>query len=191
MNPAIPPPTGLLHNDELIAATERWLRDIVVGLDFCPFAGRELDNGRIHFAIADSEAFEACLNALVLECERMDDNDSIGTTLLLLPNGFADFADYLDLLEIAEKLLIEQGYEGVYQIASFHPNYCFADSLDEDPANYSNRSPYPMLHLLREADVEQAISHHGNAESIPAINVEKARKMGVDQLSKLLEDCFD
>lgn len=181
----------LLERDDIIGVTEKWLRDVVVGLNFCPFAGREMDGGRVRFTVELQQAFERCLESLVAECEKMDADDTIGTSLLILPNGFGDFADYLDLLEIAERLLIEQGYEGIYQIASFHPNYCFADSLDEDAANYSNRSPYPMLHLLREADVEQAVAHHGNAESIPDANIEKARKMGVDQLSQLLEDCFD
>jgi hypothetical protein len=110
----------------------------------------------------------------------------VETTLLVLTEGLEDFDDYLDLLEIAEALLADRGYEGTFQLASFHPDYVFADAEPDDPANFTNRSPYPMWHLLREAGLERALEHHPDPEGIPARNVEAMRELGHEALSEAL-----
>lgn len=103
-----------------------------------------------------------------------------------MPKGFADFEDYLDLLDMANELLHMQELEGVFQLASFHPEYCFEGQLKHDPANFTNRSPYPMLHLLREASIEKALEFVDDPDAIPERNVELAREKGIDVFKKVL-----
>jgi hypothetical protein len=167
--------------------TRQWLETVVIGLNFCPFAKRELRRNAIRFTESPSHRVEKVLEQLVAECEFLDKHPDAETTLLILPAGFEEFLDYLDLLELAERLLAELGYEGVYQIASFHPDYCFADADHEDAANFTNRSPYPMLHLLREASLDAAIDNHPDIDAIPQSNIDKARMLGADYFRALLE----
>lgn len=147
----------MLNNQDILEQTQQWIETIVVGLNFCPFAKRELRKDTVRFVVNDNAELQETLQQLISECAFLDSNPETETTLIILPSGFDDFMDYLDLTELAENLLAEQDYEGVYQVASFHPDYCFADADSEDAANYTNRSPYPMLHLLREASLDTAI----------------------------------
>ncbi len=174
----------------IILQTQTWIREVVIGCNFCPFAGQPYHRGSIHYEVVRSTQPEACLEALIQECMRLDAHSDIETTLLILPEGFNDFVDYLDLLDIAEALLMEQGYEGIYQIASFHPDYRFADAPADDPANYTNRSLYPMLHLLREASVERALEMHPDPEGIPRRNIDYARQRGLAYMQLLREACL-
>ncbi len=167
--------------------TRQWLETVVIGLNFCPFAKRELRRNAIRFTESPSHRVEEVLEQLVSECEFLDVNPDTETALLILPYGFEEFLDYLDLIELAESLLAELGYEGVYQIASFHPDYCFADTDSDDAANFTNRSPYPMLHLLREASLDAAIDNHPDIDAIPQRNIDKARVLGADYFRALLE----
>lgn len=167
--------------------TRQWLETVVIGLNFCPFAKRELRRNTIRFTESPSPRVEEVLEQLVSECTLLDNHPETETTLLILPNGFDEFLDYLDMLELAERLLAKLGYEGVYQIASFHPDYCFADAEKEDAANFTNRSPYPMLHLLREASLEKVIDDYPDTDMIPQANIEKARLLGADYFRALLE----
>ena len=171
-----------------LASTRAWIETFVVAHEICPFAGRELERDTIRYVEVAAGDWEAALLQLIEECQRLDDEPGIETTLLVLTSGVEDFDDYLDLLAIAEALMVEQGYEGVYQLASFHPDYCFEDAEPDDPANFTNRSPWPMLHLLREASVEQAVSHHADAEAIPERNIAEMRRLGHAQLSRRLVD---
>ena len=104
--------------------------------------------------------------------------------MVLFPKFLDDFFDYLDFIDEAEAILFEKGYEGVYQLASFHPDYCFADGASNDVTNYTNRSPYPMIHILREASLEKAISYYGNTEDIPENNKRCLRKLGLEDVRK-------
>jgi hypothetical protein len=125
------------------------------------------------------------LESFINTCRFLEDNPEIETALLILPNGFSDFDEYLDLVDLSEKLLKAEGFEGVYQVASFHPGYIFAGSNDNDPANYTNRSPYPMLHLLREDLLTIAIDKHTNVDDIPNQNIAKAQSLGLEYFKKL------
>src|SRR5690554_333435 len=131
-------------------------------------------------------ARERALHRLVAECERLDDHPEVETTLLVLTPGLEAFDDYLDFLGLAEALLEAQGYEGTYQLASFHPDYCFEGAEEEDSANYTNRSPWPMLHLLREAGLERALEHYPDPEAIPERNVAAMRALGEPALAAAL-----
>lgn len=177
---------NLMTDQHVTAATQNWLQDFVIGYSICPFAKRELERSSIRFSVNRDADIEHCLQHLIQECDRLDTDPGIETTLLIYPDAFADFDNYLDFLEIAEALLAEQGYEGIYQLASFHPGYIFQGCEPDDPANYTNRSPYPMLHLLRESSIEQAIAAYPNPENIPERNVELTRKLGLAKMQALL-----
>lgn len=163
-----------------------WVERFVVALDVCPFARREVERDSIRYVCADASSFEQVLLSLLDECRRLDDEPSLETTLLILVQGVEDFEDYLDLLALGETLLEQQGYEGIYQLASFHPDYCFEAADADDPANYTNRSPWPMLHILREASVENALSRFAHPERIPSRNIKLLRDMGRDALAARL-----
>ncbi|MCE0733133.1 DUF1415 domain-containing protein [Halomonas sp. G15] len=169
-----------------LAATRQWVETFVVARNVCPFAGREVARDTIRYVILDAGDWEQALLTLVAECERLDETPAIETTLLVLTPGLEAFDDYLDFLEVAEALLADQGYEGTYQLASFHPEYRFADAEPEDPANFTNRSPFPMLHLLREAGLEQALSHYPDPEAIPERNIAALREVGHEALAQAL-----
>ncbi len=114
----------------------------------------------------------------------------IETSLLIFPNAFPKFNDYLDAVAVAESILKKAGYEGIYQVASFHPLYRFANTASDDPANYTNRSVYPMLHLLREARLEEALLHFPDADKIPEKNIKFAREKGLAYMKTLSECCL-
>lgn len=167
--------------------TEQWIESIVIGLNFCPFAKREIRKNAVRYVLTESTEMADVLAQLMEECAFLDGNPATETTLLILPVGFEEFYDYLELHALAEDLLEEHDYEGVYQIASFHPDYCFADADSDDAANYTNRSPYPMLHLLREASLESAIDNYPDIDSIPETNMQKARGLGVAYFQSMLK----
>ncbi|PMR72486.1 DUF1415 domain-containing protein [Billgrantia endophytica] len=171
----------------ILAATRTWVETFVVAHDVCPFAGRELARDTVRYTDIVAREWEPALRTLIEECQRLDETPGIETTLLVLSQGLDDFDDYLDFLAIAEALLAEQGYEGIYQLASFHPDYCFEDAEPDDPANFTNRSPWPMLHLLREASLERALEHYPDPEAIPERNIEEMRRLGHDALAGGLE----
>ena len=179
-----------MKNDStIIEQTRHWVRSVIVGFNFCPFSKRELENETIHFQVSHESKLEACLHELVQECKRLDEHTGIETTLLIFANAMQSFDDYLDLIELANALIAELGYEGTYQLASFHPHYCFEGENENDAANYTNRSPYPMLHLIREASLERALENYPNPESIPERNVEFAREKGLDKMKSMLDKC--
>lgn len=184
----------MTHNplpDQLVkAATQAWLKSFIIEYGICPFAKRELERDSIYFSVNHDTDIENCLLHLIQECDRLDTEPGIETTLLIYTDAFTEFDDYLDFLEIAESLLTEQGYEGTYQLASFHPDYCFQGSDADDAANYTNRSPYPMLHLLRETSIEQAVANYPDPENIPQHNIELTRKLGLAKLQALLSACY-
>lgn len=175
-----------MPKSNVIEHTQQWLEEVVIGLNFCPFAKREIRKNAVRFILNESGDMHETLEQLVAECQFLDAHPETETTLLILPNAFEDFLYYLDLTEMAEDLLAEQGYEGVYQVASFHPEYCFADTDTDDAANYTNRSPFPMLHLLREASLDIAIDNFPDIDSIPETNMQKARNLGTQFFKAIL-----
>jgi len=180
----------MISTDEVISQTKKWISDVVIGCNFCPFAAVPYKKGSIHYAVEYSTDLDSCLQAFILECQRLDEDESIETILLIFPDAFADFDDYLNMVEMAEELLEDQDYEGVYQVASFHPQYRFAEAPDNDPANFTNRSVYPMLHLLREDSLEKAIDTYPDAEGIPERNITFAREKGLAYMKLLRDSCF-
>ena len=176
--------------DKIISQTKKWINDVVVGCNFCPFAAREVKQNKVHYQVEPATELSICLESFLQECIRLDKEVMIETTLLIFPNAFQSFDDFLDLVGHAEDILKQKGYEGIYQVASFHPLYRFADSANDDAANYTNRSVYPMLHLLREERIEQAIERYSDPEKIPERNVRFAREKGTAYMKMLKDACL-
>jgi hypothetical protein len=180
-----------MHTSEIIIQqTKQWLQDVVIGCNFCPFALPVVKKDEVHYRVCDTTETAPALEALLEEMKRLDDTEDIATTLLIFPEGFKRFDLYLKLVEWAEALLEQEEYDGVYQVASFHPLYCFAGADLDDPANYTNRSPYPMLHLLREESIEAALDSFPDPDSIPERNIQFAREKGLAYMQLLRNACL-
>lgn len=176
---------------QLIAQqTQNWVERVIMKYNICPFARREVERGSIRYAVIDQSKMHMVLEALITECQLLDENPALETTLFIIPRGFEGFYPYLDLVDLANDLLIEQGYEGVYQLASMHPDYCFDGEPMDEPSNYTNRSPYPVLHIIRESSMEQALAEYNEPETIPERNIEFSQRKGSDFFAKLLSECM-
>jgi hypothetical protein len=171
--------------DEIISAVRDWLESVVIELNLCPFAKRELSNDRVRFVATDATSEVQLLQALEAELEHLADDAATETTLLIHPHVLADFADYNQFLELADGLLVQMDLDGVFQIASFHPDYQFADTEVDAAENYTNRSPYPILHLLREESLSRAIEHTADIDQIPLRNIRKMNELGAQKLKLL------
>ena len=180
----------MVDDQHIIEQTKNWIQKVVIGLNFCPFANREFKNNTIHYQIEHSAKRTDARDALLKECKRLDRDKNIATTLLIFPNAFAEFDAYLQFVSFAENLLKQKGYEGIYQLATFHPLYQFEGSAPDDPANYTNRSIYPMLHLLREEQIHKAVQFYGDASAIPERNVQFAREKGEVYMKMLRDSCL-
>ncbi|WP_413698603.1 DUF1415 domain-containing protein [Psychromonas sp. KJ10-10] len=174
----------------MISETQNWVNNVIVKYNICPFARREVERGSIRYALIEQTKKKYVLQSLLDECRLLDENSEIETTLFIMPSGFEGFYDFLDLVDLANDLLEMEGYEGVYQLANFHPDYCFADEVQSAPSNYTNRSPYPTLHIIREASMELAINHHPDVDAIPERNIEFANKKGNAFFANLLATCM-
>ena len=174
---------------EVIAATQRWLERFVIGLGLCPFAAAPFQQDRITYAVCDSASPEAIYTAFLkaLGDLVLADPSEQETALLILSHGPADFGDYLDRLAEVEQAVVDAGLEGVIQVASFHPEYRFRGAAPDDAANYSNRSPFPMFHLIREEGLAEALTSFHDPEGIPERNIRRLREMGLDRINKLLK----
>jgi len=178
-----------MTSEQIIDRTKKWIVDVVIGCNLCPFAANVVRQQTIYYKVEVSTDMDACLASFAFEMERLDNDATIETSFLIFPNAFKKFGEYLSLVSHAEKLLNGKGYEGIYQVASFHPLYLFAGSTENDPANYTNRSIYPMLHLLREESIDKALEHYKSPESIPARNINFVREKGLSYM-KILRDAL-
>lgn len=162
----------------------------MIDLNFCPFAAKALLKKSIRYVVLQKTTARKCIEELTAELKFLDVNNDFETTFIILPNNFKSFDSYLSLIEKAEEFISENNYEGVYQLASFHPKYCFAGSTNTDAANYTNRSPYPMLHILREDSVTKALAHFPHPEKIPDRNIDLAREKGLKYMQLLRAACM-
>jgi len=172
-----------------IETTQAWLDKAVIGLNLCPFAKAVQAKGQIRWVLSEAQDAKALLSELIHELQLLaaTDPQQIDTTLLVHPKVLTDFLDYNDFLEVADAALEELGLEGELQIASFHPQYQFADTDADDVGNLSNRSPHPTLHLLREDSIERAVAAFPEAEAIYERNIETLEKLGPAGWKRLLE----
>ena len=176
-----------LSNEEIIASTQLWLERAVIGLNLCPFAKGVHTKNLIRYVVSEARTTEELLRDLLNEYEILAESDAskIDTTLLIHPYVLTDFLDYNDFLEVADTALVEVDLDGESQVASMHPNYQFAETEPDDITNYTNRSPYPTLHVLREASIEQAVAAFPDAAKIFDHNIETMRRLGHEGWNQL------
>jgi hypothetical protein len=176
-----------LSETVFIDNTRLWVERVVIGLKLCPFAPAPALKNLIRYIVSEAATPEALLEDLITELQRLIEASpgEIETTLLIHPNALRDFHDYNDFLEIADEALAVLGLEGHVQIASFHPDYQFADTEADDVGNATNRSPYPMLHLLREESIARAVESFGDTDVISVANIATLKKLGHDGLAAL------
>ncbi|MFC3550398.1 DUF1415 domain-containing protein [Lysobacter cavernae] len=178
----------MTDNEDPIAATRRWLERAVIGLNLCPFAKAVYVKQQVRIVLSEATTPEALLEDLAAELVMLQqaDPEQTDTTLLVHPRVLADFLDYNDFLDLADEAVAALDLEGEIQVASFHPDYQFAGTDIDDVGNCSNRSPYPTLHLLREASVERAVEAYPDPDVIVERNLETLEKLGLDGWRKLL-----
>ncbi len=167
---------------EVIATTQHWLERAVIGLNLCPFAKAAYVKQRVRFTVSAATSGEALLDDLIVALQELHAANPVEceTTLLIHPQALTDFLDYNDFLDAADLALDALGLTGVIQVASFHPQYQFAGTGVDDIENHTNRSPYPLLHLLREDSIEQAVESYPDVDDIPRRNIETLRRLGLE-----------
>jgi len=170
-------------NESIINSVNQWLDQVVIGLNLCPFASKPFRDNQIRLSVSHSTTDANLLEDLQTELNLLAESkpENIETTLLIVPNMLADFYDYNDFLEYVDALIEDNEWEGTFQVATFHPNYQFGGTQPEDTENLTNRAPYPILHLLREASLENAIQHYPNPELIPERNIETVSNLTQEQ----------
>jgi hypothetical protein len=173
--------------DIVIAATQAWLEKAVIGLNLCPFAKSVYVKNQIRYQVSQAHTTDALLTDLMTELEILQTADPtvLDTTLLIHPHVLDDFLDYNDFLDVADAAIDDLGLTGDIQIASFHPQYQFAGSAPDDMDNYTNRSPYPILHLLRESSIERAVAAYPDTAMIFERNINTLRQLGLKGWQRL------
>jgi hypothetical protein len=174
-------------NTPEIADTVRWLERAVIGLNLCPFAKAPHVKGQIHYVLSEAKGLEGLRDELIEQLQALAamPAEERETVLLIVPQMLQDFLEFNDFLDEADAVLEELDLEGVFQVASFHPQFQFADTELDDIGNFTNRSPYPTLHLLREESIDRAVEAFPEAEMIYETNIETLDKLGAEGWKKL------
>ena len=180
------------NNDKrVIAETRQWVKNVVIRHNLCPFAHKPFRNESIRYAVSHANSDNELINDLIEELLLLSKADisKIETTIIVVPNYLKQFDSYNQFLDVADMLVTQFGLNGTIQIASFHPDYQFADLDYEDVRNYTNRSLYPMFHLILEESVEQAKNSHPDVDSIPVANMKLLQEIGLDEIKKQQQMC--
>ncbi|MBL4682010.1 MAG: DUF1415 domain-containing protein [Pseudomonadales bacterium] len=172
-----------------LVSVKKWLDSFVIDLNLCPFAKSVKEN--IRYTLSEATSEEALLIELQHELLLLDSSSNIETILLVHPKVLQDFGDYNQFLDITDGLLASLDFDEKFQIASFHPEYQFYETLASDVSNYTNRSPFPMLHILRESSMTLAIENHPDVANVPDRNIALLEAWGLDKVRRLRQSCFD
>ncbi len=177
-------------DERVVARTQAWLRSAVIGLNLCPFARSVDDAAQIAYRVSAARDTQTLAHELAdaLRDLAASDPARIDTLLLIHPHVLNDFADYNDFLDVVDETLRTLDLDGELQVASFHPDYTFADAPPNAVEHATNRSPYPILHLLREASIERAVAHHPDPSRIYARNIAALKKLGRAGWARLAQD---
>jgi len=180
-------------SDRALAETRAWVELAVIGLNLCPFARAPQTKGQLRYALSEAGDPEALLQDLVAELKLLaaTSAEETETTLLVHPHVLGDFADYNDFLDVADALLEDMELDGEIQVASFHPDYEFADAPPDAIGNATNRSPYPTLHLLRESSIDRAVDSGIDTDAIYRRNIDTLAGLGHDGWAALWADATD
>ncbi|HCH0915715.1 DUF1415 domain-containing protein [Vibrio parahaemolyticus] len=182
-------------NTDIKAITQQvdqWLNDVVIGLNLCPFAAKPQRNKQIKIFVSEATQEEALLEDILLQLTELSttEPEKLETTLVVVPNMLQDFWDYNFCIDWVEGLIKQQDWEGIFQVATFHPDYCFGGAAPEDDENLTNRSPYPIFHLIREESMEKVLKHYPDPESIPDTNIARVSALSEEERKKLFPYLF-
>ncbi|NOH50005.1 DUF1415 domain-containing protein [Vibrio rotiferianus] len=182
-------------NTDINSITEQvdqWLNDVVIGLNLCPFAAKPQRNKQIKIFVSEASQEEALLEDILLQLIELSNTEpeKLETTLVVVPNMLQDFWDYNFFIDWVEGLIKQQDWEGIFQVATFHPDYCFGGAEPEDDENLTNRSPYPVFHLIREESMEKVLKHYPEPESIPDTNIARVSALSEEERQKLFPYLF-
>ncbi|EJC7104243.1 DUF1415 domain-containing protein [Vibrio parahaemolyticus] len=182
-------------NTDINAITQQvdqWLNDVVIGLNLCPFAAKPQRNKQIKIFVSEATQEEALLEDILLQLIELSttEPEKLETTLVVVPNMLQDFWDYNFCIDWVEGLIKQQDWEGIFQVATFHPDYCFGGAAPEDDENLTNRSPYPIFHLIREDSMEKVLKHYPDPESIPDTNIARVSALSEEERKKLFPYLF-
>ncbi|HCG9901593.1 TPA: DUF1415 family protein [Vibrio parahaemolyticus] len=182
-------------NTDINAITQQvdqWLNDAVIGLNLCPFAAKPQRNKQIKIFVSEATQEEALLEDILLQLIELSttEPEKLETTLVVVPNMLQDFWDYNFCIDWVEGLIKQQDWEGIFQVATFHPDYCFGGAAPEDDENLTNRSPYPIFHLIREESMEKVLKHYPDPESIPDTNIARVSALSEEERKKLFPYLF-
>ena len=182
-------------NTEIHAIKEQvnqWLNDVVIGLNLCPFAAKPQRNKQIKIVVSAASQEEAPLEDILMQLIELNNTEpeELETTLVVVPNMLQDFWDYNFFIDWVEGLIKQQDWEGIFQVATFHPDYCFGGADPEDDENLTNRSPYPVFHLIREESMEKVLKHYPDPESIPDTNIARVSALSEEERKKLFPYLF-
>ncbi|EGR2226785.1 DUF1415 family protein [Vibrio parahaemolyticus] len=171
---------------------DQWLNDVVIGLNLCPFAAKPQRNKQIKIFVSEATQEEALLEDILLQLIELSttEPEKLETTLVVVPNMLQDFWDYNFCIDWVEGLIKQQDWEGIFQVATFHPDYCFGGAAPEDDENLTNRSPYPIFHLIREESMEKVLKHYPDPESIPDTNIARVSALSEEERKKLFPYLF-
>lgn len=181
-NAPLSPADQPIHNQ-----VQQWLEDVVIGLNLCPFAAKPNRNKQIKIAISHATDEQALLEDILSWLLELDatNADELETTIVTVADMLQDFTDYNLFIDWVEALIKQQGWEGIYQIATFHPDYCFGGTHPDDAENLTNRSPYPLFHLIREESMEKVLKHYPTPEAIPDTNIARVEALTDEEKRKL------
>jgi hypothetical protein len=179
-------------NNEIAQQVEQWLNDVVIGLNLCPFAAKPQRNKQIKIFVSEANTEETLLEDILTQLLELDATpaEELETTLVVAPNMLADFYDYNLFIDWVEALIKQQDWEGIFQLATFHPDYCFGGTEPEDAENLTNRSPYPVFHLIREESMEKVLKRYPNPEAIPDTNIARVESLTPEERKKLFPYLF-
>jgi hypothetical protein len=171
----------------IITSVKNWLEQTVIGLQLCPFAKSVLDADKIRYTVSDTEDSETLMLKLHEEFKHLDDTPEIETTLVIIHQQLSDFESFNQTLDYVDDMLEQYGWSGVFQVASFHPQYQFADTHIDDRENWTNRSPYPIFHILRESSLELAIEKFPSIEDLPQENIKRMNALSNEVFTQVLQ----
>ena len=174
-------------NETTITAVKQWLEKTVIGLQLCPFAKSVFDADKIRYTVSNSRDTEALMLELHDELKRLDDVPGLETTLIIINQQLSDFEAFNQTLDYIDDMLDQYGWSGIFQVASFHPYYQFADTKIEDRENWTNRSPYPIFHILRESSLELAIESFPSIVDLPQENIKRMNGLSSQVFAQVLQ----
>jgi len=175
----------VIEERKIISRVHHWIEKAVIGLDLCPFTNSVYRQNKLRCWVSESKQVDALMLELYQQCQYLIETPKIETTLLIIPHQLQDFAEFNQVLDQVDALMAAYQWTGIFQIASFHPDYQFNNTSVDDRENWSNRSPYPILHILRESSVERALAGYPNPERIPETNIRTLSAMDPTELDRI------